>query len=445
MIRSPLTDRPAAGQLDVAAEPAPVDPFEGFFRERQGWTPAAGGLLDIADARYWFSRMESVSGRGLYTFQQPMAGRSGASVVEIGGRPMLMMSSYDYLGLLGHPQIEAAAHEAIDKYGTGTGGVRLLTGTTELHRQLERDLAAFKRTEAALTFTSGYMATLGLISALLGPGDHIVVDEHAHRSIIDACKLAGVRWHRFRHNDVPSLRGRLRRIPRGARTLVVVEGVYSMDGDICPLPEVVELKDEFGVFLMVDEAHSFGVLGASGRGVDEHYGLAAERVDIWMGALSKAIPSNGGFIAGSRELIVYMQHAAAPFIFSAALCPAATGAAREALRVLAHEPERLTRQRDNAAYLRNALRELGYDTGQSATCIIPVLFGDEELAHRVACRLYGMGILASAVVHPAVPRGAARLRLCVTAGHTESQLDEVIEAFRVVRTEAAPSLLLNTI
>lgn len=409
------------------------DPFDGFFRENPLWSPPEGGLLDIPNARQWFASMESVSRRDLYSYQQPLKNRSGARVL-IDGRVMLMLSAYDYAGLLGHPLIEAAAHEAIRLYGTGAGGVRLLTGTLELHRQLEDEIAAFKGTQAALTFSSGYMATLGLIPALLGPCDRVVVDEKSHRSILDACRLAGVKWSRFRHNDPEHLRYRLERGAASARrTLVIIEGIYSMDGDVCPLPEIIELKNRYGAFLMVDEAHSFGALGPSGRGVHEHYAVEAESVDIWMGSLSKAIPANGGFVAGTKELVIYLQHAAAPFMFSAALCPAATAAALQALKILAAEPQRLLRLRHNSERLRRGLAELGYDTGTSSTCIVPVLLRDEDATYRIARQLYNLGIFVSAVVHPAVPRGAALLRLCATAAQTSQDLEEALEAFRLVR------------
>jgi len=307
--------------------------------------------------------------------------------------------------------------------------VRLLTGTTQLHCQLEQELAAFKGTEAALTFTSGYLANLGVIAALLQPQDRVIVDARAHRSVVDGCQLARAQLRSFRHNDVASLRRKLEQDPRPGRTLIVVEGVYSMDGDICPLPEIVELKKAYGAMLLVDEAHSFGVLGASGRGVHEHFGIPADAVDLWMGSLSKAIPANGGFLAASRAMIVYLQHEAAPFMFSAALCPAAAAAARAALKVIDAEPWRQEVLRRNANILRQGLRDLGYDTGNSATPIVPVVLNDDVAAYRLARRLYDEGILASAIVSPAVPLGTARLRLCAMATHTEHDLTEALRAF----------------
>jgi 8-amino-7-oxononanoate synthase len=325
--------------------------------------------------------------------------------------------------------------EAIREYGTGTGGVRLLTGTTDLHRQFEAELAAFKGTEAAITFGSGYMANLAIISSLLGPCDRAILDERAHRSVVDACKIARVPVQTFCHNDPSSLQKVLEKKPLGCRTLIVVEGIYSMDGDICPLPEMINLKKRYDAYLMVDEAHSFGVLGRTGRGVDQYFESKTEDVDIWMGSLSKAIPSNGGFIAGPKDLIIYLQHGSAPFMFSAALCPSAIASARQSLQVLKREPERLKKLHHNADFLRSRLKDLGYNTGKSVSPIIPIITADEEIACRLARELFRVGIIATAVIYPAVPRGGARLRLCVTAGHDEESLQQILDGFRTVRSK----------
>ncbi len=417
---------PAAQRERACA--APVDPFDGLFDRASDAPGQLPPSLDQLRARRWFRSIQWTRDRGLYTYQQPLQGHSG-NWARVGGREFLMLSSYDYLGLIGHSAIERSAKEAIETYGTGSGGVRLLTGTTQLHCQLEQELAAFKGTEAALTFTSGYLANLGVIAALLQPQDRVIVDARAHRSVVDGCQLARAQLRSFRHNDVASLRRKLEQDPRPGRTLIVVEGVYSMDGDICPLPEIVELKKAYGAMLLVDEAHSFGVLGASGRGVHEHFGIPADAVDLWMGSLSKAIPANGGFLAASRAMIVYLQHEAAPFMFSAALCPAAAAAARAALKVIDAEPWRQEVLRRNANILRQGLRDLGYDTGNSATPIVPVVLNDDVAAYRLARRLYDEGILASAIVSPAVPLGTARLRLCAMATHTEHDLTEALRAF----------------
>jgi 8-amino-7-oxononanoate synthase len=417
--------------------PRPGDPFDGFFARRARPVAEPGALLDTAAAHAWMELVQWGSHTDLYTFQVPLDGRSGPRV-EARGQPMLMLSSYDYLGLIGHPAIEEAAVEAVRAFGTGTGGVRLLTGTNALHRELEDEISRFKGAEAAVTFSSGYTAALATISALFGPRDRVVLDARSHRSVIDACKLAGVPFRRFAHNDPDALDRELSRETTACRTLVVVEGIYSMDGDLCPLPEIVEVKRRHGAFLMVDEAHSFGVLGRTGRGIDEHWGIDSGEVDLWMGSLSKAIPANGGFVAGRRDSMIYLQHGAAPFMFSAALCPAAAAAARAALRVVAAEPERRTAMRRNALRLRDGLRGLGYDTGASQSPIVPVVLGADDAAFRLARDLFARGIIATAVIPPAVPRRAARLRLCATAAHTAADIDEALEAFRALRPAAVP-------
>jgi 8-amino-7-oxononanoate synthase len=391
--------------------------------------PVPGGALDHAPARAWLDLIERTEAADLYTFQQPLDGRAGPRV-RTAGREMLLLSSYDYLGLVGHPAIEAAATAAIRRHGTGSGGVRMLTGTLAVHRELERALARFKGTEAALTFTSGYMAALGAIPALVGPRDLVLIDARAHRSTIDACRLASVPFRRFAHSDPAALEAELERAGRGRRVLIVVEGVYSMDGDLCPLDAVVEIKQRHGALLMVDEAHSFGVFGATGRGIDEHLGVPVEAVDLWMGSLSKAIPSTGGYLAGSARLVRYLQHGAAPFMFSAAATPGAAAAALAALELLAGEPGRVRRVHAAAHTLREGLRSQGWDTGASASPVIPVVLGDDEAAFRMSRDLMRLGVLASAVIHPAVPRGSARLRLCATAAHSDQDLAEALAAFR---------------
>jgi len=418
-------------RLEDLEAPRRLDgPFDSFFDPETPWNAEYQGLLDHRVARRWLDVVAWGAREELYTFQQALDGKSGPRV-EVRGQTFSMLSSYDYLGLIGHPAIEAAAISAVRNFGTGTGGVRLLTGTNTLHRQLEERLAAFKRVEAAITFTSGYAANVAVFAALLGPRDRAVVDERIHRSIIDALRMAGVPYSTFRHNDPSSLRDVLRGKARSrrSRTLIAVEGVYSMDGDLCPLPDIVRLKEEHGAFLLVDEAHALGVLGPGGRGVDEHFGVPAGAVDLWTGSLSKTIPANGGYIAGRRQLMLYLQHGTAPFMFSAALCPAAAGAALTSLDVIEREPERRRRLWENVAYLHDSLRVLGYDVGSSASPVVPVIAGTDESAYRLAKHLFDHGILASAVVFPAVPPGSARLRLCATAAQDRSLLADAMAAF----------------
>jgi glycine C-acetyltransferase len=445
--RAPSSDKPAQFTPDPSAvrNGLPLDVFDGFFFEEPDEPTHVNGLLDIEPARRWLQLVGWGAQTGLYTYQLPLDSVQGPRV-EVHGHKFLMLSSYDYLALAGHPYVQQETIAAVQRHGSGTGGVRLLTGTADIHRQLERDLANFKGTEAALVFSSGYMAALGTVGALFGPRDRALLDERAHRSIVDACVLARVPFRRFRHNDPQDLENELHRASGRGRTLVVIEGVYSMDGDVAPLPAIADVARAHGAYIMVDEAHSFGIMGASGRGIDEHFGLTADRVDIWLGSLSKAIPSCGGFVAARQELIIYLQHGAAPFMFSAAQAPPCAGAARAAIEVLQREPWRVSSAHENAAYLREGLAKIGFDVGESESCIIPVILGSNEAAFETARALLDRGVLASAVIPPAVPRVSARLRLCATAAHTRADMDEALGAFEDVRSlsllsrrDAAPS------
>lgn len=407
------------------------DLFNGFFdagRQRQYHKDE---LID-GRARRVFDLMGRACEAGVYPYQLPLESKSGPWV-RAEGRELLMLSSYDYLGLIGDPRIDEAAIAAIRKYGTGTGGVRMLTGTIDLHAEMEREVAEFKGTPNAITFTSGYLANLAVIASLLSAQDRVILDSLSHRSLVDACRLAGVPLQRFRHNDIDSLRQEIENGQTANRTLIIADGVFSMDGDICRLPDLVQVKRDSGCFLMVDESHASGVLGQNGRGTDEHFGIPASEVDIWTGSLAKAIPSNGGFVAVAQELSIFLQHAAAPFIFSAALAPPAVAAVTAALRILKAEPERVATIESNATFLRNGLRELGYDTGLSSTAIIPVILNDEASAAFMAGKLREMGVGVTPILFPAVPLGSARLRLCVTAAHTTDDLQFALDAFRILR------------
>src|SRR5215469_6423083 len=362
--------------------------FNGFFAPGRQWDLRKDHLLD-SRARRVFDMMGRACEAGVYPYQLPLEGRSGPWV-QAEGRKLMMLSSYDYLGLIGDPRIEDAAIQAVRKYGTGTGGVRMLTGTADLHHEMEREVAAFKGTPQAVTFSSGYLANLAIVASLLSVQDRVILDSLSHRSLVDACRLAGVPLQRFRHNDMDSLRTEIRTGGPFNRTLIVADGVFSMDGDICSLPDLIQIKRETGSFLMIDESHASGVLGRTGRGTDEHFGVSASEVDIWTGSLAKGIPSNGGFVAGSQELAIYLQHSAAPFIFSAALAPASVAAVTASLKILKREPERVEKLNRNAEFLRDGLKELGYDTGLSETPIIPVILKDETHAALMAGRLREM-------------------------------------------------------
>lgn len=368
-----------------------------------------------------------------YPFQAPLSTRSGP-VVEMDGHKMLMLSSYDYLGLIGHPRVDEAAIAAVRKYGTGTGGARLMTGTLDLHRELEEAVARFKGTEAAITFTSGYAANLAVICALFGPADRVIADAFSHRSLMDACRMAGVAVQTFAHNDPASLRQQLEKETGANRTLIISDGVFSMDGDIGCLPDLIALKKEFDCFLLMDESHASGVLGKHGRGTDEHFGVPAADVDIWTGSLAKSIPSSGGFVAVSQRLAIFLQHASAPFIFSGAMSAPVAAASCEALKILQEEPERVARLQANALFLRGGLQSLGYDTGLSETAVIPVMLHDDAKTALFARKLRDYGILVSPVLFPAVAQGSARLRLCVTAAHTDEHLQFALDVFEKMRS-----------
>jgi 8-amino-7-oxononanoate synthase len=402
--------------------------FHEYFTPGKSWSFKKHDLLD-ARARRLFESTALGCAHDAYPFQIPLESKSGP-FVQADGHEMLMLSSYDYLGLIGDPRVNEAAVDAVNKYGTGTGGARLLTGTLDLHRQLERDVAEYKGTEEAITFSSGYLANIAVITSLLGPADRVIADSLSHRSLLDACRMAGVQIQRFRHNDPESLRQEILNGSSANRTLIISDGVFSMDGDVCILPELIAIKKEFNCYLLMDESHASGVLGPRGIGTDEHFGVPTSDVDIWTGSLAKSIPSNGGFVAVSRELAIFLQHASAPFIFSGSIAAPAVAAAIEGLAILKAEPERVTRLRENANFLRSGLQSLGYNTGLSETPVIPILLPDERVTALLARKLRDHGVLVTPVMFPAVPYGTARLRLCVTAAHTREHLEFALDVFQ---------------
>ncbi len=367
-------------------------------------------------------RVEAAQAGDLYFYNQPVEELCGGVRVKVKGREMLMFASYSYLGLIGHPKINAAAKAAIDRYGTGTHGVRLLAGTLTLHRELEETIAKFKGTEDAVTFSSGYVTNLTAISTMVGRHDVVISDKLNHASIVDGCLLSGAEMVRFKHNDMADLERCLQKADAAASKLVVVDAVFSMDGDIIDLPSTVALCRKYGAWLMVDEAHSVGVLGKTGRGIEEHFGMEGV-IDLKMGTLSKTIPSVGGYLAGSRELMHMFRHASRAFIFSAALPPAQAAAAKAAFEIILDEPERVETLRRNAAQFTQGLKQLGFDTMRTETAIVPVLCGTDERAFRVTKYCQQENIFVLPVVSPAVPEGLARLRATVLAAHTPADID----------------------
>jgi 8-amino-7-oxononanoate synthase len=426
---------PPADTAGNALDAYTRDPFGGYF---DGRTPdeliESGSLLDTPAVRRWFELFHAGLPESLYTYQLPLDTRAGPDTRALGA-PLVMFSTYSYLGLIGHPRLTAAVRCAVERYGTSTGGVRLLTGTLALHHEVEQQLAQFLGVEGTAIFASGYDANVAAITSLFGPGDVAILDQFAHQSIQDGVRMAGCELRRFRHNDMADLERRLRQARRrGAqRVLVAVDSVFSMDGDEAPLADIIDLKRRYDAFLLVDEAHSIGAIGRRGRGICEAQGVAPSDVDIMTGSLSKAIPSSGGFVAGSRGLKIYLQHGSAPYIFSAATTPANSAAVLESLRIIDEEPQHLQRLRDNTVTLRAGLERLGLETTASTTPIVPVLLGDEWRAYRWARELLARGISVSAVVYPAVSPGQARLRLCATAAHEAGHFSRLFDALAACR------------
>jgi 8-amino-7-oxononanoate synthase len=405
------------------------NPFDGLFENgTASGVIEPGSLLDTPAAHRLFNLMAAGISESVYTYQLPL---SQAAKTESGalGNDLVMFSSYSYLGLIGHPRLARAVQEAVARYGTSTGGARLLTGTLELHLELEEELARFIGSESAAVFPSGYDANVAAISALFGPDDVAIVDHYSHNSIWAGVRMAGCEAVRFRHNDVDDLERRLREVrAAGARRiLVAIDSVFSMDGDLAPLAEIIELKNRYRAFLLVDEAHSLGALGATGRGICEEEGLDPNSIDIITGSLSKAIPSSGGYLAGSVPLKVYIQHGSAPYVFSGAMSPTNAAAALEALRIMQEEPEHVRRLRENTRRLHDGLKELGLDSGNRRVPLIALMLGDEWRAYRWARRLLERGVFVSAVTYPAVSPRLARLRLCATASQRPEHFDRLFE------------------
>jgi 8-amino-7-oxononanoate synthase len=368
---------------------------------------------------------------GVYFYLEAIEEYLPNTRVKVAGHgEMLMLGGYSYLGLNAHPAINSATHQAIDKYGTGTHGVRLLAGTLEIHRQLEDKVAAFKGAEAAVTFSSGFFANVSSIASLVGSEDTVICDKFDHISIVDGCRLSGAKYVRFAHNDMDSLESCLKDPSHPGKHLVIVDAVFSMDGDIINMPEVSALCRRYGATLMVDEAHSIGVLGRTGRGIEEHFGLPADAVDIKMGTFSKAIPSVGGYIAGSHKLCEFLRHQARGFIYSGALPPPSAAAALAAIEVIEQEPERVQKLHNNTLYFADRLQFAGFSFLNSQTAIFPIICGDGWLALRLAKSCQQRGVYVQAIFYPVVTKGMARLRAAVTATHTREDLDFCISVLQ---------------
>ena len=363
---------------------------------------------------------------GIYPFFIPLTENEGTEV-EYRGHRMIMCGSNNYLGLTTHPKVREAAVQAIQRFGTSCTGSRFLNGTLEMHEQLERELAAWVGKEAALVFSTGMQVNLGVISALIGKNDIVVMDKDDHASIVDGARLSGGEIQRFRHNDIEHFERVLKSLDPEKARLVVVDGLFSMEGDIAPLPEYIPLCKTYGARLMVDDAHAMGVLGG-GHGTAAHFGLT-DQVDLIMSTFSKSFASLGGFIAGDETVVHYIKHFARSLIFSASIPPANTAAALAALQVMREEPERVARVNQNAERMRAGFKALGFNTGSSVTPVIPIIIGDDDRTFLTWKLLFDSGVFVNPVISPATAPGRQLLRTSYMATHTNDQLDRVLEIF----------------
>lgn len=371
-----------------------------------------------------FKDATAIKEKGLYPYFRAIESGQDTEVV-IDGKKVLMFGSNSYLGLTNHPRIKEASKNAIDKYGTGCAGSRFLNGTLDIHIELERRLAAYVGKEAAVLFSTGFQVNLGVISCLLDRNDYLILDEYDHASIIDGSRLSFSRSIKYAHNDMDDLRKKLSRLPEDAAKLIVADGIFSMEGDLVNLPEIVKIANEFGANIMMDDAHSLGVIGFNGSGTASHFGLTDE-VDLIMGTFSKSLASLGGFIAGTEETIEFVKHRARSLMFSASMPPAAVASVIAALDIIESEPERIDKLWANTNYAKKLLVEAGFDIGHTDSPIIPVYIRDNDKTFMVTNILSNNGIFVNPVVSPAVPSDSSLIRFSLMATHTFEQIEEAI-------------------
>jgi glycine C-acetyltransferase len=379
--------------------------------------------------------LNELKNKGLYNEINTVQGANGP-VIIIGGKRLINLSSNNYLGLANNPRLIEASIRATREYGAGAGAVRTINGTLTIHDELEKKLAEFKHTEAAIAFQSGFNCNMGAISAVMGKRDAILSDALNHASIIDGCRLSGAKIIRFEHADMEDLRKKTKEAKESGlyeKLMVITDGVFSMDGDIAKLPEIVKIAEEFDIITYVDDAHGSGVLG-KGAGTVKHFGLS-DKIDFQIGTLSKAIGAVGGYVAGSKELIDWLKVRARPFLFSTALTPGAAGACIEAINILSESTELNDRLWENSNYFKNGLESLGFNIGQSETPITPCIIGDETKTQLFSRRLFDEGIYAKSIVFPTVPLGTGRVRNMPTAAHSREHLDTAIEIYKKVGKE----------
>ena len=379
-----------------------------------------------------FTIPDELKAAGIYPYFRSIEENYDTEVV-IGGKRLLMFGSNSYMGLTNHPKVKEAAKKAIDKYGSSCSGSRFLNGTSRLHIELEEKLANHLGKEAALTFTTGFQTNLGTVAALTGRSGILILDELDHASIIEGSRLSFSKVLKFAHNNMKDLENILKSVDKEKIKMIVVDGIFSMEGDICNLPEITQLANKYKATVMVDDAHALGVIGELGKGTADHFGLTAE-VDLIMGTFSKSLASVGGFIAATSEIINYLQHHARPMIFSASMPPSAVAAAMAALEIIQTEPERQEKLWSNTAYMAKAMQDLGFDTNTSETPIIPIYIRDNHLTFQFTQELFEEGIFVNPVVSPAVRSDSSLIRMSIMATHTKDQLDEAIDKIEKVAT-----------
>ena len=422
------------GAVDTAVAVRDPVPSSGPVETGEPRRPAAGGVKLLEKARN-FKNANQVRALGLYPYFRTISSAQDTEVI-INGKTVLMLGSNSYLGLTNHPKIKEAAKAAVDRYGAGCAGSRFLNGTLDIHLELEHALAELVKKEAVLLYSTGFQVNLGVISTLVGRGEYILADKSNHASIVEGCQLAQGKFIRFAHKDMAALETRLQGIDPEAGKLVVVDGVFSMEGDIIQLPELCRLAREHGAAVMVDDAHSIGVLGDCGAGTAAHFGLTDE-VHLIMGTFSKSLASLGGFIAGDAATIDYLKHNSKPLIFSASMSPANAAAVLAALKVMISEPERIQRLWHNTKRMKEGLIALGFDLGASETPILPVYVRDMIKTFQFCKRLEELGVFVNPVVTPGVPIGHELLRISLMATHTDAQIDFALEMLGKVARELA--------
>jgi 8-amino-7-oxononanoate synthase len=385
--------------------------------------------MDIFQKFDNFTAARDIINAGIYPYFRVIESAQDPEVI-VNGKKLIMIGSNNYLGLTNHPRVKDAAIDALKKYGSGCAGSRFLNGTLDIHVHLEEKLARFMRKEASLVFSTGFQTNLGVISAIAGKDDVLFIDKLDHASIIDGCRLSFSEIKKYRHNNMEDLERLLDQYNEKGK-LIIVDGVFSMEGDIVDLPGVVKLAKRYGARVMLDDAHGIGVLGGTGRGTAEHFGLEKE-VDLIMGTYSKSLASIGGFIASEEKVIHYIKHFSRPLIFSASPPPPSVAAVSAAIDIIEDEPERRERLWHNTKKMLGGFKELGFNTGNSETPVIPIIVGDDKKAFSVAKMLHERGIFANVAVSPAVPNGNALIRTSYMATHTEEQLDRVLAAFKDV-------------